>query len=135
VTGNAVAQDALQYLGVPYVWAHQDPTGWDCSGFVTYVLHHDFGIDLPDNTHTVTEQFYVWTGADTIPRDQCAAGDLVCWVSHIGIALDASTMVNAANPTDGTLISDIWTVPAPIIRRPQAYTTRNTSELAGKGAI
>lgn len=128
-SGAAVAADAAKYAdlnggkGVPYVWAGETPDGWDCSGFVTWVLHHDFGIELPDNTHTVTGQFYVWSGATTVPRSQTQAGDLVCWLGHIGIATDANTMVNAPGVGLGTRIQPIYDVPAPVIRRPKAYAT------------
>lgn len=121
--GRQVAALAITYVGkVPYVWAGETPTGWDCSGFVTWVLTHS-GVTVPDSVHTVTGTYYVWSGATTIPRSACAPGDLVCWPSHIGIAVDNKRMVNAANPHDGTLISNIWTAPAPVIRRPKAYGT------------
>ena len=102
-TGSAVANDALKYVGTPYKWGGADPSGWDCSGFVTYVLHHDLGYDLPDNTHTVTGQFLVWSGASTIPTSQAQAGDLVCWPTHIAIAISSTDCVGAENPSLGTI--------------------------------
>lgn len=119
--GAAVAASALSYLGVPYRWGGETPSGWDCSGFVTWVLHHDHGISLPSNVHTRAIQFYVWSGARTIPRSACAPGDLVCWVSHIGIAISGTQMVNAPTLGKNTEIDKIWSVPAPVIRRPIAY--------------
>lgn len=129
-TGSAVASKAASYVGVPYSWAHHDPSGWDCSGFVTWVLHHDFGLDLPDNTHTVTGQFYIWNGAVTVPRAQTQPGDLVCWVSHIGIATSATDMVNAPGIGIATRVQPIYDVPAPIIRRPLAYGPKATKAAA-----
>jgi len=120
-TGNAVADDARKYLGAPYVFGAHGPNEFDCSGLVTWVLHHDFGLDLPDNTHTVTGQFYVWTGAVTVPKDQCQAGDLVCWASHIGIATGPKTMINAPQPGEVVKEQAIWWFPEPSIRRPKAY--------------
>lgn len=134
VTGAAVADDAKKYVGVPYVWAGSDPSGWDCSGFVTWVLHHDFGIDLPDNTHTVTGQFYVWSGAATVPRSQMQAGDLVCWLGHIGIAIDNTNMVNAPGVGVGTVIQAVYDIPAPVIRRPLAYYSSTAAHQAGSAA-
>lgn len=120
-TGQAVADRAQTYVGVKYVWGGHTPEGWDCSGFVTWVLHHDFGIELPNNTHTVTGQFYVWNGARTINRADMAAGDLVCWLGHIGIAVDNQNMVNAPGIGIPTRVQPVYDIPTPIIRRPLAY--------------
>ena len=135
-TGRAVAQAALSYVGkVPYKWAGETPAGWDCSGMVSYILHNQFGIQLPDNTHTVTSQFYVWSGAATVANSEAAPGDLACWVSHIGICIDKDHMVNAANPMQGTRIDTLSTLVPPVIRRPLAYGAPiNESHPAQQGA-
>lgn len=119
--GAKVAQDAQGYVGVPYVWAGETPQGWDCSGFVTWVLHHDNGIDLPSSVHTTAIVFYGWPGATTIPRSQCAAGDLLCWGSHVAIAISGTHMVHAPGVGKKTQVSRIWALPAPTVRRPKAY--------------
>jgi len=120
-TGAAVAAAAQRYIGTKYVWGGEGPpeVGWDCSGFVTWVLHHDFGINLPDNNHTLTYGFYTWSGAITIPDSERAAGDLVCWWSHIGIAVDRDNMVNAPGVGIPTRVQPIY--PGAITRRPIAY--------------
>jgi hypothetical protein len=105
--GSLIAARAEQYLGVPYVWGGASPSGWDCSGFVTYLLHHDFGLSLPDNGHTTSEVFYVWSGARTIARSECQAGDLVCWMTHIAIATGPDTCVGAENARLGTISGQI----------------------------
>lgn len=119
-TGAAVADTARGYVGVPYVFGGETPNGWDCSGFVTYVLHTEHGLALPDNHHTTAIRFYTWSGATTIQRSFCAAGDLVCWPSHIGIALGPSQMVHAPGVGKRTQVGSIGT--GAVIRRPKAYT-------------
>jgi cell wall-associated NlpC family hydrolase len=93
--GAQIAADAMKYLGVPYLWGGATPSGWDCSGFVTWVLHHDLGLSLPSNAHTTSQLFYAWSGAETVPTSQMAAGDLACWLTHIGIVTGPNKMINA----------------------------------------
>ncbi len=105
-TGSAIADDALKYAGKPYVWGGADPSGWDCSGFVTWVLHHDLGYNLPSNTHTVCMQFYGWSGASRLNGAQLPQpGDLVVWPSHMGIAISGTQMISALNRSQGTAIT------------------------------
>ncbi len=117
--GRSVASTALSYVGVPYVWGGETPEGWDCSGFVTWVLHKVHGVDLPNDHHTVAAQFYVWRGARTVARSSCAPGDLVCWPTHIGIAISGSELVHAPGLFQKTRRQKIWA--GAVIRRPMAY--------------
>lgn len=105
--GTRIAAQAQHYKGVPYVWGGASPSGWDCSGFVTWVLHHDLGLNLPDNQHTVSQSFLTWSGATTVPREQCQAGDLICWITHIAIATGRDTGIGAQNPRQGTIENSI----------------------------
>jgi peptidoglycan DL-endopeptidase CwlO len=104
--GNpAIAQDALQYAGkVPYRWGGADPSGWDCSGFATWVLAHDLGhTNLPSGSHTVCMQFLAWSGAQRIVSAE--PGALVVWPTHMGIAISDTEMISALNPSRGTVVT------------------------------
>ena len=107
-TGSAIADDFARYVGkVKYKWGGADPVnGWDCSGAVTYVLHHDLGYSLPDDTHTVCVQFYGWKGARKLTGAEVVqAGDIVLWPTHMGIAIDSTQMISALNPSQGTTVT------------------------------
>lgn len=131
--GAKVAADVQRYLGIPYRFGGADPSGFDCSGLVTWVLGHDFGLNLPSSKHTVTGEWYTWSGARSVDRNSCSPGDLVCWPSHIGIAIDNGHMVHA--PHTGTVVqkATIWNTPPPVIRRPIAYGSNVPTGQLGSG--
>lgn len=84
-TGQDLVDYALQFVGkVPYSGAGGSagsPAGWGCTGFVYYVYHEVFGIDL--NSGVVSGQLAL---AHQIPQSQAQPGDLIAWVGyHIGI--------------------------------------------------
>jgi cell wall-associated NlpC family hydrolase len=114
--GVQIVNAARQYLGRPYEFAAHGPNAFDCSGLVTYVLHHDLGLNLPSNVHTVTGLFYGWTGARTVGRPP-AEGDLICWMGHIGIATGPTRMIHAPQPGQVVKEQDIWWTPEPLVRR------------------
>lgn len=119
--GQRIADAARKYLGQPYSWGGAVPTtsggpGLDCSGLVTWVLVRDIGLtNLPSKTHTVTGQFLGWSGAEDVPRESMAPGDLVCWSGHIGIAINATDMIHAPTIGDVVKIGRVWA--GPTIRR------------------
>lgn len=115
-----VVGEARKAIGTPYRWGGHAPGGFDCSGLVSYCLTQA-GVNIPYKPHTVAARFYTWGDAPVVPRNQCAPGDLVCWVTHIGIATGPNTMINA--PDFGLKVREqaIWKNPAPLIRRPRAY--------------
>jgi peptidoglycan DL-endopeptidase CwlO len=116
---DSIAADAMKYQGVPYVWGKASPSGWDCSGFVNYVLGHDLGFVLPGNVKDfsgtwhgpVVAQYATWKSAGTI-KGPPEAGDLCVWIGvgasgHIGIALGADRMISALDPQQGTCVTPI----------------------------
>jgi cell wall-associated NlpC family hydrolase len=93
---SEVAQLALRYLGVPYRLGGDSPdTGFDCSGFVRYVIGLATRLEMP---RTVEEQYRV--GARIGDAD-IRAGDLVFFstvapgASHVGIAIDNGEFIHA----------------------------------------
>ena len=89
-----VLSTALSLRGIPYRLGGSDLKGFDCSGFVQYVLARH-AVAMP---RTVAQQY----GVGERTRD-VEAGDLVFFqtvgrnASHVGIALDDETFVHAPN--------------------------------------
>lgn len=95
-TANAVIANAKQYLGVPYVWGGSTPSGFDCSGFVSYV-YRSVGISLP---RTSSAQQNVGT---SISLNQVQPGDLVFKgrpVYHVGIYIGGGQYIHAPQTGD-----------------------------------
>lgn len=104
-TGSAIADAAMKYQGYPYVWGGREPSGWDCYGFLTYVLHHDLGYNLPNNTYMGYLEFLSWGQKQRIDEAQVQAGDIVIWPTHCGIAINSTEMISAENPSAGTKVA------------------------------
>lgn len=108
-SGQAIADFALQYVGLPYSAAGRDPsTGFDCSGFTYYVIMNVLGIDIGGSP-----EGQVGYGS-AVEYGAWAPGDLVFFantfregISHVGIAIGGSEMVHAENESTGVTVSDI----------------------------
>ena len=91
--GAIAARMAESYLGVPYVWSGASPSGFDCSGLVSYVYGR-LGVSIP---HNAAQQFRFGTPID---RDELAPGDVVFFdrLRHNGIYVGDGRFVHATTP-------------------------------------
>ncbi|WP_342045623.1 C40 family peptidase [Bacillus sp. OTU530] len=92
-TSGGVVAKAQQYLGVPYVFGGASPSGFDCSGFISYVYGK-----------ARTDVSGYWNSVSRISRDQLQPGDLIFFQntykpgpSHIGIYVGNNTMIHAGD--------------------------------------
>jgi cell wall-associated NlpC family hydrolase len=119
-SANAIAQDALQYQGHPYLYGGAPGADgsqpWDCSSFVSWILGHDFGLALPGHSQRgyngsehgpTTLGYLIWQGARTIPFSRAQAGDLAVWQTHAGIFISPTEMISALNPQLGTQVTGV----------------------------
>ena len=100
--GSRGADDVVRfsekYLGVPYVSGGSSPSGFDCSGFTSYV-YRNFGISLP---HSAASQSNYGIA---VSRSDIQAGDLLFFntyggISHVGIAVNSDKFIHATVPGD-----------------------------------
>ena len=104
--GREIAEYALGYLGSRYVYGGASPAGFDCSGFVAYVLRN-FGISVTRNASgQYRDNGYLIDKADLYP------GDLVFFssnghrsVTHVGIYIGDNEFVHSSTSTTGVIIS------------------------------
>jgi cell wall-associated NlpC family hydrolase len=94
---------AIGQLGKPYRWGAEGPGSFDCSGLTSWAFA-EAGITLPRSS---SQQARV---GQAVSRDDIRAGDLVFFyspVSHVGIAVDNDTMINAPQTGDVVKYSPI----------------------------
>ena len=100
VSGSAVVQYALGFVGNPYVWGGKDPnTGADCSGFTSYVYAH-FGISIPSYSYSQRS-----VGKE-VSYANAKAGDLICYAGHVAIYMGNGQIVHAKGTAYGIVAYD-----------------------------
>ena len=106
-------QEAARYLGTPYVWGGYSPSGFDCSGFVSYCLTNS-GVR---NTGRLTAQG-LHDICTPVSESEAQPGDLIFFtgtynagepVTHIGIYVGGGQMIHCGHPVQYTSIySSYW---------------------------
>lgn len=99
---------AISLVGSPYVYGGNNPSGFDCSGFVQYVYAQK-GIGISRSAPT---QIFDGYG---VSYDKILPGDIISWgysngiVTHSALYIGDGKMVHATNPLQGVIISDVET--------------------------
>lgn len=104
--GERVVAFAKQYLGVPYVWAGSSPSGFDCSGFVSYVFKN-----LGYPTYRVAKDIY--RNGYAVSKSELQPGDAVFFASsseaigHVGIYIGGGEFIHASSGDGYVTISGL----------------------------
>ena len=106
-------REAEKYLGVPYVWGGYSPSGFDCSGFVSWVINNcgngwNIGRCTADELRSHCSQ---------VSPSEAKPGDLIFFqgtyntsgASHVGIYVGNNMMIHCGKPVQYTSIaSSYW---------------------------
>lgn len=99
----ALITEANKYLGLPYVWGGSKPgTGFDCSGFVCWVLNHSGAASVGR-----TNARGLYKKSTVVSRENARPGDLIFFtgaraaeighpVTHVGIYVGNGMMLHCA---------------------------------------
>ena len=106
VTGSQILAEAQKYLGCPYRAGGASPSGFDCSGFVYYVLKQ-LGLSP---YRTPSEQYQMGT---SVEKTELRVGDLVFFgsgrITHSGIYAGNGQFIHAPNSRSTISYSDLTT--------------------------
>ncbi|WP_309132288.1 NlpC/P60 family protein [Brevibacterium sp.] len=82
-------------VGVPYVYGGTSQSGWDCSGYTSWV-YGKVGVDLPRTSSAQK------AAGKVVSKSEAKPGDLVWHPGHIGIYAGNGQMYDAGSPGSGT---------------------------------
>jgi hypothetical protein len=113
--GETVVAEARKLVGLPYAWGGTSPkTGFDCSGFVTYLTLTFSDVDLPRTSYEM------YNAGEAVAEGDLKAGDLVFFEtyaegpSHVGVYDGNGNFIHAQSQETGVKItrlnSDWWAV-------------------------
>lgn len=94
--GSALLSAASRHVGVRYRWGGMSPRGFDCSGFIAYVMRA-VGVAVPRTT------WAIWASGRPVARDDLRVGDIVFFTttrpgpSHAGIYIGNNQFIHASS--------------------------------------
>ena len=107
VSGSQILAEAQKYLGCPYAAGGTSPAGFDCSGFVYYVLKQ---VGLSPYRTPASQ----YTQGISVEKSALKAGDIVFFssnsgrsITHVGIYSGNGQFIHAPNSRSTVSYSDL----------------------------
>lgn len=105
---QALLSSAVKLSGTPYQFGGRTPeTGFDCSGFVSYVYAQATTLNLPHSARAISQI------GNAIPKQELQPGDLVFFntlksaFSHVGIYLGNHRFIHAPSRGGRVRVEDM----------------------------
>ena len=86
---------AAKGVGTPYVSGGTSPSGWDCSGYTSWV-YSKVGVNLPRTSGAQKG------AGKVVSQSEAKPGDLIWRPGHVGIYAGGGQMYDAGSPSSGT---------------------------------
>ena len=105
-TVDSLINTAKSLIGTPYVWGGKTTSGFDCSGFTSYVYQQATGKSI--GGYTVAQE----SAGQHESVQSASAGDLLFWGNegstyHVGIYLGNNQYIAAPQPGESVKIANI----------------------------
>lgn len=94
-----VLEYAAQFLGTPYVYGGSSPSGFDCSGFTSYVFKNTVG-SIPRVAQAQYDATTRVSRDDLLPGDLVFFGSSTSSISHVGIYVGSNQFIHAPSTGD-----------------------------------
>ena len=106
--GQEIVDQAEQFLGTSYVWGGSSPSGFDCSGYVQYVMR-SLGYKVGRGTDAQYE------AGEYVEKDDLVPGDMVFFAgtydttgtSHVGIYVGDGQFIHSSSAAGYVKYSDL----------------------------
>ncbi len=96
---QSVLNYAALFLGVPYVYGGSTPSGFDCSGFTSYVFKNTVG-SIPRVAQAQYDATTRVSRDDLLPGDLVFFGSSTSSISHVGIYVGSNQFIHAPSTGD-----------------------------------
>ncbi len=107
VTGAQILAEARKYLGTPYVYGGASPAGFDCSGFVYYVLKQLGFSPYRTPASQYNQGTYVSKADLQVGDIVFFAGTYASGISHVGIYAGNGQFIHSPNSRSTVSYSDL----------------------------
>lgn len=91
ISGDAVIAEAKKWVGSPYLAGGSTPSGFDCSGFTSFV-YGNLGISVPRSSSDY------WNFGVVVKPEDALPGDILVLEGHVAIYAGNGVIVDSSRP-------------------------------------